>query len=254
VAHSSSARSNGRIKEFKNDWAHRRGQVQEAIKAKSAGSSNGQHTGHVKNKKISGKAGGNCVSLADKCPIHPDGKHMWGDCYQNILNKDKKLPAKGSSSMKGKSASTHEVNLMDIDPAAEEAINNIDLSRDECIVLECNLSDISDECKECEHLLGDECKDCMLDLSNIFPILDSLSNTFATLLAAKAKIADNQKGTSFDSIQALVSLDESITHHLDEILLTADQQDTNRKVLSNELLNVCLHTTLMHYTPPETVM
>jgi hypothetical protein len=41
-------------------------------------------------------------------------------------------------------------------------------------------------------------------------------------------------GTSFDSIQALVSLEESVTHHLDEISLTAEQQDVNRKVLSNE--------------------
>jgi hypothetical protein len=102
---------------------------------------------------------------------------------------------------------------MDIDPPAEEAINNIDLSRDECIVLECNLSDISDECKECN--------------------LDGKSNTFATLTAAKAMMTANQT--------ALVSLDESVTHHLDEILLTADQQDTNRKVLSNEFLNMFKH-------------
>jgi hypothetical protein len=48
--------------------------------------------GPAKNKKI----GGNRVSLADKCPIHPDGNHTWGDCYQNVLNKDKNFPAKGS--------------------------------------------------------------------------------------------------------------------------------------------------------------
>jgi hypothetical protein len=36
-------------------------------------------------------------------------------------------------------------------------------------------------------------------------------NTFATISAAKAKIAlDRQTGMSFDSIQALVSLEESL--------------------------------------------
>jgi hypothetical protein len=112
---------------------------------------------------------------------------------------------------------------MDIDPPAEEAINDIDLSGDECIVLDmsvCNLPDTSDECKECDR--------------------DGKSNTFATLTSAKAMMTA-QKGKSFDSIQALVSLDESVTHHLDEILLTADQQDTNRQVLSNEFLNVFTH-------------
>jgi hypothetical protein len=73
-------------------------------------------------------------------------------------------------------------------------------------------------------------------------VLDSC-NTFTTLLAAKAKIPqDKTTGTSFDSIQALVSLEESITHHLDEIsLCTAEQQETNRKVLSNEFLSVFTH-------------
>jgi hypothetical protein len=83
---------------------------------------------------------------------------------------------------------------MDIDPAAVTVINECDLSGDECIVLECDLS-------------GDECNACVLDPSNIFPILGSPSNKFAELLAEKAKpVLDNQSGTSFDSIQALVSL------------------------------------------------
>jgi hypothetical protein len=73
-------------------------------------------------------------------------------------------------------------------------------------------------------------------------VLD-LSDTFTMLLAAKAKIAqDKATGTSFDSIQALVSLEESVTDHLDEIsLCTAEQQETNHKVLSNEFLNVFTH-------------
>jgi hypothetical protein len=222
VAYNSSARFKARIKELKNNQAHHKGQAREAIKAKPAGSSNGHHAGYVKNKMTGGKIGGKSVSQTDKCPIHPDGKHKWGDCFQNILNK--KPPAKGSFSKKGKSASTtHEVNLMDIDPPSEEAINDIDLSRDECIVLDVsgsNFPDTSDECKECD--------------------LDGKSNTFATLTSAKAMMTA-RKGKSFDSIQALVSLDESVTHHLDEILLTADQQDTNRQVLSNEFLNVFTH-------------
>jgi hypothetical protein len=79
----------------------------------------------------------------------------------------------------------------------------------------------------------------VLDPPNIFPILGSPSNKFAELLAEKAKtVFDNQSGTSFDSIQVLVSLEESITHHLDEISLTAEQQEINHKVLSNEFLSV----------------
>jgi hypothetical protein len=105
------------------------------------------------------------------------------------LNKDKEFPAKGSSK-KGKNTSTHKGNLMDINPPDEEAINNIKLSRNKCIVLECNLSDWGDECKSCECLLGNERKDCVLDLSN----------TFVTLLAEKATVLDNLKGTPFDSI------------------------------------------------------
>jgi hypothetical protein len=44
----------------------------------------------------------------------------------------------------------------------------------------------------------------------------------------KAKAPNNHKGTSFDSIQVLVSLEEeSVTHHLDEISLSAEQQAVN---------------------------
>jgi hypothetical protein len=75
----------------------------------------------------------------------------------------------------------------------------------------------------------------VLDLSNIFPVIGSPSNKFAELLAENAKTAlDNQSGTSFHSIQALVGLEESITHHLAEISLTDEQQEVNCKVLSNE--------------------
>jgi hypothetical protein len=61
------------------------------------------------------------------------------------------------------------------------------------------------------------------------------------LMAKKAMATDNQTGTSCDSIQVLVSLEEPATHHLDEISLTADQQATNHKVLSDEFMNVFTH-------------
>jgi hypothetical protein len=105
---------------------------------------------------------------------------------------------------------------MDIDPPDYALINDIELSGDECIILECNLSVSREECKQ----------DGELDPSSLSPVVVRKShNTFATILAAKAKIAlDCQTGTSFDSIQALVSLEESVTHHLDEMSLTAEQQ------------------------------
>jgi hypothetical protein len=73
--------------------------------------------------------------------MHPDGNHTWGDCYQNIANKDKKIPAKGSNKKGKTSTLTHEANLMVIEPAETAtnhaptglvtAINEIELTGDE---------------------------------------------------------------------------------------------------------------------------
>jgi hypothetical protein len=123
---------------------------------------------------------------------------------------------------------------MEIDPPDDAPINDIELSGDECIVLEFDPSAYSKESKE-----GGE-----LDPSSLSSVLMRKKSfkTFVTILAAKAQIVlDCQTGTSFDSIQALVSLEGSVTHHLDEISLTAEQQITNRKVLSSEFLNVFTH-------------
>jgi hypothetical protein len=122
---------------------------------------------------------------------------------------------------------------MDIDPPDDALINDFGFSRDECIDLEFDPSLHVEESKE-----GGE-----LDPSSLLSVLVRKShNTFPTILAAKAKIVlDHQTGTSFDSIQALVSLEESVTHHLDEISLNAEQQIANRKVLSDEFLTVLTH-------------
>jgi hypothetical protein len=210
--------------------AHRRQYLQNKIKA--AGSSNGHKNGHAKFKKGDKNARFR-VELTDPCPIHPLGRHTWGDCLKNVLNKDKKFPAKGST--KGKTTSTaHEANLTEldrVDPSIDIAINDAgtdiaindpELSdEDETLVIELTNSEKEEESKQC-------------DSTNI--------NTFKSLTAAKALIKATRNGTSNDSIQVLVSLDESVTHHLDEILLTAEtMQDPSRKVLSNEFLNVFTH-------------
>jgi hypothetical protein len=96
---------------------------------------------------VKAKKSSNRVSPVDKCPIHPGGTHAWGDCYQNIVNKDKKFPAKGSK--KGKT-STYKANLMDIEPA-EKATNRAPL-----LVTAINKSKLS----------GDELNTYMLDLFN----------------------------------------------------------------------------------------
>jgi hypothetical protein len=47
------------------------------------------------------------ISAETKCPIHPNGNHVWGDYFQNIANKDKKktaAPFKGKDKGKPKSA------------------------------------------------------------------------------------------------------------------------------------------------------
>jgi hypothetical protein len=66
-------------------------------------------------------------------------------------------------------------------------------------------------------LSRDELSTYMLDSFN--KTLGCLSNHLTDL--KKAKAADNHAGTSFGSIQALVSLEESVTHHLDKISLSA---------------------------------
>jgi hypothetical protein len=56
-----------------------------------------------------------------------------------------------------------------------------------------------------------------------------------------AKAADECAGMSFDSIQVLVSLEESVTHHIDKISLSAEQQAVNHKVLNSEFLIMFTH-------------
>jgi hypothetical protein len=104
-------------------------------KVKPAGSSNGHKNGQAK-FKTGDKTGGGTrvrVQLTDKCPIHPSGNHTWGDCFQNVLNKDKTLPAKGSTKGKTSMHTAHEANLMELDqinPSADIAINDDELSYD----------------------------------------------------------------------------------------------------------------------------
>jgi hypothetical protein len=138
----------------------------------------------------------NRVSLADKCPIHPDGNHTWGDCYQNIANKDKKFPVKGSSK-KGKTSTTltHEANLLVVEPV-ETATDHAPSG----LVTVINKSELT----------GDELSAYMLDSFN--KTLGRPSTHLADL--QKAKAADNQKGMSFDSIQVLVSLWKKNLSHI----------------------------------------
>jgi hypothetical protein len=115
---------------------------------------------------------------------------------KNVLNKDKKLPAKGSTKGKTPMHTAHEANLMEfdqIDPSADIAINDADIAihddelsdYDEILMMECTNSE-KEESKQC-------------DSAN--------TNTFKSLMAAKAMIKVTRNGTSFDSIQVLVSLD-----------------------------------------------
>jgi hypothetical protein len=87
-------------------------------------------------------------------------------------------------------------------------------------------------------LTGDELSAYMLDSFN--ETLGRPSNHLADL--QKANATDDHKGTSSDSIQVLVSLEEeSVTHHLDKISISAEQQAVNCKVLTSEFLTVFTH-------------
>jgi hypothetical protein len=104
-------------KESKRAAKREGGQFKHQFKGKQDGQGN-KPGGPAKAKSSSR------VSPTDKCPIHPDGNHTWGDCYQNISNKGKKIPAKGSNK-KGKASTTltHEANLMVVKPT-ETATNH----------------------------------------------------------------------------------------------------------------------------------
>jgi hypothetical protein len=203
-------------KESKRAAKRERGRFKHQLKGKQDGQ------GHKPGRPAKAKSSSNRVSSTDKCPIHPDGNHTWGDCYQ--ANKDKKIPAKGSSK-KGKTSTTltHEANLLVVEPA-ETAIDHAPSG----LVTAINESELT----------GDELSAYMLDSFN--KTLGRPSTHLTDL--QKAKAADDQKGTSFDSIQVLVGLEEeSVTHHLDEISLSAEQQAVNRKVLNSEFLAVFTH-------------
>jgi hypothetical protein len=119
--------------------------------------------------------------------------------------KTKNSTAKGTKSGK---TSTHKANLMDIEPA--EKVTHHASSLEITAISESELS-------------GDELNAYMLDSFNT--TLGCLSNNLS--VAKKAMAADKPTGMSFDSIQALDSLEEATTHHLDEISLTAEQQAIN---------------------------
>jgi hypothetical protein len=214
--------------EFKFDSkrAKKRGQYKNHLKGKQGGQGN-KSGGPVKTKTSN-----NRVSPADKCPIHPDGNHLWGDCFQNIANKDKKIPAKGSAK-KGKTtpAPTHEVHMMNVESV--EQVSTAAVSTATVSTSEVSTSALSELVINESELTGDELSAYMLDSFN--KTLGRPSTHLADL--KKAKAIDNQKGMSIDSIQVLVSLDEeSVTHHLNEISLSAEQQAVNQQVLTSEFL------------------
>jgi hypothetical protein len=74
-------------KESKRAAKRERGRFKHQLKGKQDGQ--GHKPGGPAKAKSSSS---NRVSSTDKCPVHPNGNHTWGDCYQNIANKDKSLP------------------------------------------------------------------------------------------------------------------------------------------------------------------
>jgi hypothetical protein len=121
-------------------------------------------------------------------------------------------------------APLHKANLMDIEPA-EKATNHAPL-----LITAINESELS----------GDELSAYMLVSFN--KTLGCPSNHLADL--KKAKAPDNHTGTSLDSSRLT-----SVTHHLGEISLSAEQQAVNRKVLNSEFLIVFIHYIHELYSP-----
>jgi hypothetical protein len=124
------------------------------------------------------------------------------------LNKDKKQAhAKGA---KPGILAMHDANLVEINPVETPNTHA-------CSLKPINESDLSrDDLQEAY----------MLDLGTPS---NNVTDLLSKKVPKKTQATNNQTGMSFDSIQVLVSLDESVTHHLDELSLTADQQVTNCK-------------------------
>jgi hypothetical protein len=52
------------------------------------------------------------ISNDKKCPVHPQGNHTWGDCFQNVANKDKKNPVPRSRARLSPSSSPSLQNML----------------------------------------------------------------------------------------------------------------------------------------------
>jgi hypothetical protein len=160
------------------------------------------------------------VRPEDLCPIHSMAGHTLGECYTNAgRHKDTKKNG-ATNKVHKKKEKGQEANVSNIALATERVINN-------------DNSLISD---------GE-----MMAVVCCFEQLDAdLMETTAVDLTATGT------SSSHNSSQVHIDLDESVTHHLNELTLDAFQHEMATNCLSNEFIDV-LHKIVMIVTLQELV-
>jgi hypothetical protein len=145
------------------------------------------------------------VCPEDLGPIHPMAGHTWTECYTNAAcHKDAKKSV-ATTKVHKKKENIQEAIVSNIALATERVINN-------------NNSFISDK---------------LMAEVYCFEQLDT------DLMDATA-IDSTATGTSAsnDSSQVHIGLDESVTHHLNELTLDAFQHEVTTNILSTEFIDV----------------
>jgi hypothetical protein len=160
------------------------------------------------------------ISDDNKCPVHPQGNHTWGDCFQNFANKDKKKSAtafKGKDKSKSKPAERVDVNAMMLDD--EDASMTATVASNKCSeeFLHTNDKAINNPLDQDN---ADNIDGRCAQLNEHAADPEDLVKQFKDRKAAKA--AAEAVGTFY----AFVSISEPFTHHLDELSLLAMQEST----------------------------
>jgi hypothetical protein len=146
------------------------------------------------------------VRPEDPCPIHPMAGHTWGKWYTNaVQHKDAKKNSTTNKVHKKKEKG-QEADVSNIALATEHVINN-------------DNSLISDG-----EMMAEVCCFKQLD-ANL------MDRTAVDLTATGTSL-------SLNSSQVHINLDESVTHHLNELTLDAFQHEVATKFLSNEFIDV----------------
>jgi hypothetical protein len=188
-----------------------------ASKKKSASAIKRFSQENKQTKSSSKKKGkGNHISNDTKCPIHPHSNHTWGECFSNASNAKKAGSSNPKSKDKGKPKGNKkdkaEANAVSIDVTQDN--DNISVSA-HTTKTSLSLSTIK---RPLNDIVSKEMDELCMALNRKIGHPDILVNEFK-------KKWDSEEGTF---IHAFVSIEESLTHHLNDLSLLAMQEVTTK--------------------------